>query len=285
MRVTVRVPATSANLGSGFDCFGLALELCNEVVIEADAEPDVVSWVGEGADELPVDGSDLIHATMRTVAAERELPRFSMRATNRIPLARGLGSSSAAVVAGSAAALALLGDDPWPSRVFTHASSIEGHPDNAAPACFGGFTIAMPGGVVRRLEPHADLRPVLLVPEHITMPTDEARIALPETVPRADAVFNVAHAALAVEALTRDPSLLAEALRDRLHQDVRLRLVPAVRDVFEKVRDAGIPTCVSGSGPTLLTFPGPDRPMPDAGADWRALPLTVRKTGFELEVA
>jgi homoserine kinase len=284
MRVTVRVPATSANLGPGFDCFGLALELCNEVVIETDATSQV-SWTGEGADRLPTDGSDLINATMRAVAAEGELPAFSMRASNRVPLARGLGSSSAAVVAGAAAALALLGDDPSPGRVFTHAASIEGHPDNAAPACFGGFTIAMPGGLVRRLDPHADLQPVLLVPEHVHMPTDEARTALPDTVSRADAVFNLAHAALTVEAITQAPSLLAEALRDRLHQDVRLQLVPAAREVFEAVRDAGIPTCVSGSGPALLAFPGRDRDVPDPGSGWRVLPLALRPSGFEVEVS
>jgi homoserine kinase len=280
----VRVPATSANLGPGFDCFGLALELCNEVVIETDATPGV-SWQGEGADELPTDGSDLIRSTMRAVAAERELPAFSVRATNGVPLARGLGSSSAAVVTGAVAALALLGDDPSPGRVFTHASSIEGHPDNAAPACFGGLTIAMPGGLVRRLEAHGDLRPVALVPEHVRMPTNEARAALPDTVTRADAVFNVAHAALAVEAFTRDPSLLLEALRDRLHQDVRLQLVPAVRVVFEAVRDAGIPVCVSGSGPTLLAFPGLDRRLPEIDSGWRVLPLDVRPGGFELEIS
>jgi homoserine kinase len=282
MRVTVRVPATSANLGPGFDCFGLALDLCNEV--EVDTLGAGVAWHGEGADELPTDGSDLFHQTVRQVAGDRELPAFSMRSTNRIPLARGLGSSSAAVVAGAAVALSLLGDDPSPRRVFTHAASIEGHPDNAAPACMGGFTIAADAGIVRRLDPHADLRPVLLVPDLLRLPTDEARSVLPDVVSRADAVFNVAHAALAVQALTRDPSLLGEALHDRLHQDARMHLVPAMRQVFDAVAAAGVPVCVSGAGPTLLAFPGVGRDVPDPGAGWRLLRPGVRAAGFELDL-
>ena len=283
MRVTVRVPATSANLGPGFDCFGLTLELCNEVEVDTEAEP-VVAWHGVGADELPTDGSDLFHEAVRRVAEGRAYPSFGVRATNRIPLARGLGSSSSAVVAGAAVAMALLGDDPSPRRVFAHAAAIEGHPDNAAPACFGGFTIAMPGGTVRRLDPHPDLRPVLLVPGHVRLPTDQARSALPDEVPRADAVFNVAHAALAVDALTRDPSLLREAIRDRLHQDARMQLVPTVRAAFDAVDAAGVPVCVSGAGPTLLAFPGASQQVPDLDGGWRVLTPSVRAAGFELAV-
>jgi homoserine kinase len=282
MRVRVRVPATSANLGPGFDCFGLALDLCNEVSIDT-GEAAGVAWSGEGADELPTDGSDLIQRSMRLAADARPLPAFAMRAINRIPLARGLGSSSAAVVAGTALAMAVLGDDPSPGAVFAFAASIEGHPDNAAPACYGGFTIAMPEGAVRRLEPHADLRPMLLVPERLILPTHVARAALPDDVPRADAVFNVAHAAMTVEAVTRDPTLLGEALRDRLHQDARLRLVPAVRAVLDALFAAGVPACVSGAGPSLLAFPLVGRTLPDPGSGWRMMSLAVRRTGFDLE--
>jgi homoserine kinase len=282
MRLTVRVPATSANLGPGFDCFGLALDLCNDLEIDTGHESGV-SWSGEGAGELPTDGSDLIVSTMRRVAGDRALPGFAMHGINRIPLAKGLGSSSAAVVAGTAAALILLGDDPSPARVFMHAASIEGHPDNVAPACLGGFTIAMPEGRVTRLEPSADLRPVLLVPDHLTMPTDEARAALADVVPRADAVFNVAHAALAAQAFTRDPSALGTALRDRLHQDARLRLVPEARDVLGAVLDSGVPACVSGAGPSLIAFPAAGQDVPDPGSGWRLVPVLVRTSGFEVE--
>ena len=283
MRVTVRVPATSANLGPGFDCFGLALELCNEVVFDTDEGSDV-SWTGEGADELPTDGSDLVTASMRSAAGDRSLPTFAMRADNRIPLARGLGSSSAAVVAGAAAALALLGDDASPGRVFTHAAAIEGHPDNAAPACFGGFTIAEPGGSVRRLEPHPALSPIAIVPGDVRLPTSTARAVLPDEVSRTDAVANVAYAALTVDAIVRDPSALGLGMRDRLHQDARLALVPTVREAFEAVRDAGVPVCVSGAGPTLLAFPDDRHEMPSLPASFRVMPLAVRPEGFELSI-
>ena len=282
MRFTVRVPATSANLGPGFDCFGLALDLCNEVTVDTTASRHI-SWEGEGADELPTDGSDLFHATMRRVAAGRTLPPFEMHGINRVPLARGLGSSSAAVVAGVSAALAVLGDTPSPQRVFTHAASIEGHPDNAAPACFGGFTIAMPGGAVRRIDVHPDLSPVLLVPDHVRLQTDRARRALSDSVSRADAVFNVAHAALSVEAFTRDPSLLGEAMRDRLHQDARLDLVPSVRAVFDSVVAARVPVCVSGAGPSLMAFEDHDHLVPDPGSGWHVLRPAVRSSGFEVD--
>jgi len=281
VRLTVRVPATSANLGPGFDCFGLALDLCNEVTVDTDAGPGV-AWDGEGADELPTDGSDLVSRVMAAVGDDtgRTLPPFALAGTNRIPLERGLGSSSAAAVAGAALALRLLGEEVTPGSVFAHAARIEGHPDNAAPAVFGGFTIALPGGAVHRLDPHPALRPVALVPD-VRLPTAEARRALPDEVPRADAVFDVAHAALAVEAFTRDPSLLREALQDRLHQDARLALVPAVREVFRTLREAGVPVCVSGAGPTLLAFPDGPVAVPDG---WRAIEPGVRAGGFELLV-
>jgi homoserine kinase len=279
VRLTVRVPATSANLGPGFDCFGLALDLCNEVTVEAGVAPSV-AWAGEGADELPTDGSDLVSRVMASVAEGlgRSLPPFAISGVNRIPLERGLGSSSAAAVAGAALALRLLGDEADPGAAFAHAARIEGHPDNAAPAVFGGFTIAMPDGSVHRLDPHADLRPVALVPD-VRLPTADARRALSAEVSREDAVFNAAHAALAVEAFTRDPSLLGAALQDRLHQDARLALVPAVREVFRSLRDAGVPVCVSGAGPTLLAFPGGPLDTPDG---WRAIEPGVRAGGFEL---
>ncbi len=279
MRLTVRVPATSANLGPGFDCFGLALDLCNEVTVDTDAAPGV-AWEGEGASELPTDGSDLVSHVMASVAQVTggTLPPMRLDGLNRIPLERGLGSSSAAAVAGAAIALRILGEAATPDAVFGHAARIEGHPDNAGPAVFGGFTIALPDGTVHRFDPHPDLHPVALVPGD-RLPTAEARRALPEDVPREDAVFNVAHAALTVEALTRDPSLLGEALQDRLHQDARLALVPAVLEVFRSLRGAGVPVCVSGAGPTLLAFPREPLAVPEG---WRVIEPGIRSRGFEL---
>ena len=296
MRVTVRVPATSANLGPGFDTFGLALDLCNDVTVDTDA-PAGVTWEGEGADELPTDGSDLVSRTMAHISSlmEMPLPPLAVHGVNRIPLARGLGSSSAAAVAGVVLVSRLLdlsidGHYLEPSRrdaysVFANAAEIEGHPDNAAPASYGGITIAMKD-YVRRLDPHPDLHPVVLVPS-IRLPTEEAREALPERVSLEDAVFNIAHAALMVEALTRDPELLRIALRDRLHQDARLELVPDMADLFRELRRRHIPVCVSGAGPSLLTFPLGGAEIPEEALDgpggWRAVPLAIRSEGFTVD--
>lgn len=291
MRLTARVPATSANLGPGFDCFGLALDLCNEVIIDTEAEPGV-TWEGEGADELPTDGTDMVSRAMAaTVRRQAEhhrgvsLPPFALHGVNRIPLERGLGSSSAAAVAGTALASALLGpaglgDDPF--STFAYAAELEGHPDNAAPAVYGGLTV-IADGFVRRLDVHPSLRPVVLIPMGSRVPTDEARRALPEQVPLRDAVYNVAHGALAVTALTTgDPDLLLVALRDRLHEQVRLALVPEVRGVMETVRHAQVPVCLSGSGPALLAFDREHAPVPDPGEGWRLLRVPVRRVGVEV---
>jgi homoserine kinase len=294
MRVTVRVPATSANLGPGFDTFGLALDLCNEVTVDTDAAPGVW-WEGEGADELPTDGTDMVSATMTSIAATMEtaLPPAAIRGINRIPIRRGLGSSSAAAVAGVVGASRILdlGIDGWnvePARrdvfsVFANAAQIEVHPDNAAPAAYGGLTIVA-DGFVRRLDTHPDLRPVVLVASG-SLPTSEARDALPERVPLRDAVFNVGHAALMVEALTHDPQLLRVALRDRLHQAARLELAPESADLFEDLRKAHIPVCVSGAGPSLLAFPLDDAEVPEhlLPPGWRAMPVAVRSEGFSVD--
>lgn len=287
VRITVRVPATSANLGPGFDCFGLALDLCNEVTLDTDAGPGV-EWHGEGAGELPVDGSDLVSRTIAHVVAASggDVPPARLIGRNTVPLERGLGSSAAATVAGvvlgSLLALRDGGADLDPHQTFTRAAALEGHPDNAAPAVFGGFTIAVPGGPVRRLDPHPDLRPVVLVPPGVRLATDDARAALARTVALDDAIFNAAHAALMVHALTREPPLLAEAMLDRIHQSVRLALLPQVGSVFEALRDRGIAVCVSGSGPSLLAFETPHLTLPELDEGWHAIPVAVRAHGFEM---
>jgi homoserine kinase len=241
---------------------------------------------------LPTDGSDLVHRAMqhalecqRVHHPNAALPTVAMHGVNRIPLERGLGSSSAATVAGVAIANALLGDAGWEDHLFTsyaYAAQVEGHPDNAAAAAFGGFTV-IADGYVRRLDPSPDLRPVVLIPEGVRLPTSDARASLQPTVAREDAVFNAAHSALMVEALTRDPSLLVMALHDRLHQNARLALVPDVRDVFEEVGRMRIPVCVSGAGPSLLAFEQDRRTVPDDLRDgWTVLRPGVRAAGFEV---
>lgn len=290
MRATVQVPATSANVGPGFDCFGLALDLCNEVTVDTDGVG--VAWEGEGRDDLPTDGTDMVSATIASFAAGIGLdaPSFGLRGVNRIPLERGLGSSSAAAVAGIVLASVLLdlGLERDRYSVFAAAAQIEGHPDNAAPAVFGGFTIALQDRFVRRLEPDPSLAPAVLVPG-VRLPTSEARAALPDQVSRADAIFNAAHAALMVEALTRDPALLHVALHDRLHQDARLALVPDVADVVDDLRRARFPVCVSGAGPSLVVFEDVERGRVEAAIElppgWQVLRPGLRASGFDLSVA
>jgi homoserine kinase len=296
MRVSVSVPATSANLGPGFDSFGIALALCNEVTVDTEAPAGVI-WEGEGVGELPTDGTDMVSRTMASVAAsmDMDLPPLAMHGVNRIPLARGLGSSSAAAVAGVVLASRILdlGIDGYhiePARrdvfsVFASAAQIEGHPDNAASAAFGGVTVVA-DGFVRRFDPHPALRPVAIVPT-VRLETAAARRALPDVVPLVDAVFNVAHAALLVEALTSDPELLRVCLRDRLHQDLRLALVPDVADVFSELRRRNIPVCLSGAGPSLLAFaldgaPEITHDLLDVPSDWKIWPLEIRAEGFEV---
>jgi homoserine kinase len=290
MRLTARVPATAANLGPGFDSFGLALDLWNEVTVDTDADPGV-TWDGEGANELPTDGTDMVSRAMARVerlATETHgagfmLPPLRVHGVNRIPLERGLGSSAAAAAAGIALAYRVLDpiDGPDPSTTFSVAAELEGHPDNAAAAIYGGFTIVA-DGFVHRLAPDDRVRPVVLVPS-LTLATGAARRALPETVPSSDAVFNVGHAALVVAALTSDPDLLQVALHDRLHEDVRLGFVPEARALVDELRHRNVPVCVSGAGPTLLAFEREESgAIPDPGPGWRVMRLGVATTGLEL---
>jgi homoserine kinase len=296
MRVRVRVPATTSNLGPGFDAFGMALDLCNEFTVDTDAEPGV-AWEGEGADELPTDGSDMVSSTMRDIADSMEmpLPPLALTALNRVPLARGLGSSSSAAVAGVVLASRVLdlgidGHNVEPAQrdaysVFAAAERIEGHPDNAAPAVYGGITVVV-DQLPHRIAPHPDLVPVVVVPD-VQLSTETARDALPVEVPLADAVFNIAHGALLVQALTTDPSLLPGALRDRLHQEVRLALVPEVHDVFDELWRRRVPVCVSGAGPALLAFALPGTPavediVTDLQPSWRVWRPGIRADGFDV---
>jgi homoserine kinase len=293
VRITVRVPATSANLGPGFDCFGLALELCNEVTVDTEAEPGV-TWEGEGADELPTDGSDMVSRAI-AFTVERllqlhpnaELSSFSLHGMNRIPLERGLGSSSAAAVAGVAIGRLLVeaASDDDPNATFAYAAELEGHPDNAAPATFGGLTVFAPGsGYVHRLEPHRDLDPVVVLPDGLRLATIEARSALSNTVERRDAVFNIGHAALAVVAFTREPELLLVALQDRLHEDVRTALVPGSAALLDDFRHRQIPACLSGAGPSLLAFERDGHSLGELPEGWRAIRPGVRANGVEVSV-
>ena len=251
----VRVPATSANLGPGFDCLGLALDLWLDVRARA-ADRDRFAYRGEGA--IPDTPDNLVHEGFRRgmAALGRTAPAVAVEVDNPIPLARGLGSSSAALVAGAALADAWSGGALTREGVFQLAASLEGHPDNVAPAVFGGFTVSAPraeGGyatAVLALPP--GWRLLFGVPD-FDLPTEQARAALPATVDRADAVRTAARAALWALAVARDePELLRTASLDVLHEPYREALVPGLREARASLREAGAHAAfLSGAGPTV----------------------------------
>ena len=292
--VHVRVPATSANLGPGFDSAGLALGWHDDVVVRATSGGLEVVVEGEGADALPRDES---HLLVRSLRAAFELlggqPRgLALHCTNRIPQARGLGSSSAAIVAAVVAARALVegGDGILDAQGGLElADRLEGHPDNVAACLFGGVTFAWTtptGPRVVRLDASADLAPVAFVPA-TTASTAHVRGLLPATVPYADAVHNASRAALLPLALTRDPGLLLAATDDRLHQGYRAPAMPATAELVAALREQGVPAVVSGAGPTVLalTTRGAQAAVAAAREGWAVRPLEVQSRGAHLVTA
>ncbi len=263
MKVKVSVPATTANLGPGFDCLGLALDLHNTVAVESTESGLQITVDGEGARRIPINTSNLVYRSIATLFEHvaEPLPGLSIHLSNAIPLMSGLGSSSAAIVGGLVAANALLGKPLTVDELLALAIEIEGHPDNVAPALLGGLIIVVNSGgrpIYRRIEPPA-LDVVVAVPE-FRLATVEARAALPDRVPLADAVFNLGRAALVVWGLSdADYELLASVMEDRLHQPYRTPLVPGLEDVFQAAKRAGAAgVALSGAGPSVVAF-APDR--------------------------
>jgi len=286
--VRIRVPATSANLGPGFDCLGLALQLYDEVtveVIDAGLEIDVV---GEGAEEVPRDGSHLVVAAFRA-GSERlggQPSGIRLSARNAIPHGRGLGSSAAAVCAGLLAARGLHPDGAAllpDSEVLALAAGFEGHPDNVAACLLGGLTIVWTEGEsprAVRLDPHDDVSVTLLVP-HARLSTHTARGLLPTQVPHSDAARNAGRSALLVHALTAAPWLLLPATADWLHQPYRAPAMPKTAALLARLRDSGIPAVVSGAGPSVAAFTDVDL-AGDLSAGWTLHPLAVDTLGAVL---
>ena len=259
--VTVRVPATSANLGPGFDTLGLALALYDELTVTATAEPGVhVDVVGVGAGEVPTDERNLVVRSIRHTFDRYGLPMPGLRleAHNVIPHGRGLGSSGAAIVSGIMAAKGLLEGivEIDSDALLSIATELEGHPDNVAPALFGGLTIAWTtadGPKAKKLIVHRGVSPVVCVPA-TTMSTALARSLQPASVPHEDAVFNVSRSALLIAALIQSPELLLEATEDKLHQDYRASAMPETNSLIHVLREHGLAAVVSGAGPSVLVL-------------------------------
>lgn len=259
--VQVRVPATSANLGPGFDTLGLALSLYDELTVTARSEPGAsvdVHGVGEG--EVPTDDSNLVVRAMTHAfdAVGVPVPGVDIVARNAIPHSRGLGSSGAAIVAGILAAKGLLEGvaDLDSARLLSLATDLEGHPDNVAPALFGGLTIAWVkdgAPAYKKLGVHRGVSPLVLVPGQV-MSTALARSLQPESVPHEDAVFNVSRSALLIAALIQSPELLLDATEDKLHQSYRAAAMPATERLISLLRSHGFAAVVSGAGPSVLVL-------------------------------
>lgn len=259
-RARVSTPATSANLGPGFDALGLALDIRDDYeVVVADGDDVLVTTIGQSATDLPT-GPDHLVARSLLIGLERlggPAQGFSLTCHNRIPQSRGMGSSAAAIVGGVALAGSLLGITAA-DVLIEIATDIEGHPDNVAAAVLGGATISwLTDGTAQAtgLPVLPGITPVLFVPE-TTSPTAAARAALPDLVPHADAAFNAGRSALLVAALTQDPSLLLAATEDRLHQNQRRAGYAASWALVAQFRARGTAAAISGAGPTVLVLTG-----------------------------
>ncbi|WP_427019007.1 homoserine kinase [Pseudarthrobacter sp. P1] len=314
---TVRVPATSANLGPGFDSLGLAVALYDTLVVETldgggteDADPRLeFDLRGEGAHEVPRDASHLAVKALDLAFARLGYRRGGLRisADNVLPHGRGLGSSASVIVAAITAANALVApadaqDRAW---VLQLASEMEGHPDNVAPAIYGAVAISwQDGNDFRsvRVAPAGAVTPVVAIPA-VELKTEMARGMLPATVPHADAAANAGRTALLVHALGTDPSLLLAGTKDYLHQDYRAEAMPESAALVAELRRRGFAAFISGAGPTVMTLAqspaeaelvvgaiaeatqtpdGPDHGTD--GAFWRVLALSMDADGAKVEV-
>ena len=277
-RVSVRVPATTANLGPGFDTLGLALGFYDELEVSVREKPGAtVRVIGVGQGTVPTDETNLIVTSMAFAFDKlgQKMPGVDLVAHNNIPHGRGMGSSGAAIVGGIMADKGLLAGvvDVTPEQLLEFASELEGHPDNVAPALFGGLTIAWTtptGPRSKKLMVHRGVSPLVLVPE-FTMSTELARSLQPASVPHEDAIFNVSRSALLIAALTQSPELLLEATEDKLHQNYRAEAMPETSMLIRELRAAGFAAVVSGAGPSILVL------CSDPSARLRAAELVAKK--------
>ena len=263
--VRVKAPATTANMGPGYDCLGMALDVWNTIEIEVlDSGEPVVEVTGEGAGELGTGRDNLVYRSMEFLFqdAEQEMPLVRIRCDNAIPLARGMGSSAAAIAGGLVAANAICSQDYTPNDLLEMAATIEGHPDNVAAAVLGGMQLVISDKTEEGSRLYTvpinvppELHAVVFVPQ-VRIATEDARAVLPEKVTMADAVHNMGRVGLLVASMaTNHPEYLAIATQDLLHQPYRQPLFPAMKVIFKAALDAGaLGVFLSGSGSTVLAL-------------------------------
>jgi homoserine kinase len=257
-KIIIKVPATSANLGPGFDALGLALNIWNVTEI-TEAGSFSLHIEGEGSNRLAHNNKNLIYRSVEKVyeTVNREIPALYIRCVNQIPLASGLGSSAAAILTGILGANALLGSVLTKEEILSLATEIEGHPDNIAPALCGGLVVSTmeDGKVIARQLPIMPIHITVVLPE-FNFTTKQARAVLPKQVPLKDAIHNISRAVLVTEAFrTGDLGLLGQAMSDTLHQPYRLPLIPGALVAMEAGKEAGASAvALSGAGPSLIAF-------------------------------
>ena len=287
-RVTVRVPATTANLGPGFDAFGVALSLYTDVTFEETETGLEIT----GCDEAYTGPDNLAYVSYCAVMATmcEEVRGVKIHIDAQIPICRGLGSSAALLVAGAIGANALHGNKLSTQGLLNITNAMEGHPDNLAPAFYGGLTASMVDNglpVTVNFPLHPDWEFLALVPD-FDLPTAKARAVLPEQVSRADAIYNMAHGAMVLKALELgNEKLLRNAMQDRLHQNYRKKLIPDYEAIEALVRTCGAAFCLSGAGPTLLCITQDEKLEEKLAkkldaiteANWEMIPLHVEFQG------
>ncbi|MFZ5648829.1 MAG: homoserine kinase [Bacillota bacterium] len=258
--VRVQVPATTANLGPGFDCLGMALQLYNSVEMSPTASGLHIDVNGEGSSEIPRDESNMAYQAALKVfkQAGKKPPGIRLKLNNNIPVARGLGSSTAAIVGGMIAANILSGNTLAQKDIINLAYNMEGHPDNIAAAVMGGIVVSVPAeGEVRchKIPPPKNLKAILTVPDFM-LSTRTSREVLPQQIPIGDAIFNIGRVALLVASLyTGDINQFGLAMEDRLHQPYRTQLVPGMKKVFAAAKLAGAKgISLSGAGPAIIAY-------------------------------
>ena len=303
--VKVRVPATSANLGPGYDSMGLGLGFYDELVVERIESGLEFELSGEGSADVPRDESHLVLQAMKAgfaAAGLAELPPVKLIADNKIPHSRGMGSSASAIVAGVAAASGLLPEEYRLSReqMLQVASDMEGHPDNVAPAIYGNLSVSwgeMGNWKTLIIPVHPDVHPVVAVPDY-EVSTKLARSLIPEEMPHVEAVANSARAALLVRTLSDAPEYLMDATVDYLHQGYRVTAMEPSAVLVAYLRSQGFAAVISGAGPTVLTFAHGDEQVQqvqeaiaefeathpcsaivDCRLNWRVLPLEIDTEG------
>lgn len=306
MKFTIKAPATSANLGPGFDTLGLALDLWNETTITP-AKDFSAQVSGEGAGRLALGKNNLLVRAAQRLAerAGRSLPPFHAECVNRIPLSSGMGSSSAAILTGLMAGNALLENPFSRDEILDFACEMEGHPDNVAPAMLGGLVVSTVDGgdvIARKISIMGEQGGHVGPPLQITialpdfyLPTKQARMALPKKVSMKNAIHNISRTALVVEALRNgDLDLLSKVMTDKLHQPYRLKLIPGAQSAMEAAKEAGASAvALSGAGPSVIAFSAGEsgvgeamkRAFEAAGLEARIFCLVVSSRGVEVENA